>query len=139
MKGGEALVETLIAHGVDTAFTVPGESFLYALDGMRKRPDQIRVVSVRQEGGGAFMAEAFGKLTGRPAAVVRQPGARVVERRHRHPHGDAGLDTDGGLRRPRQRQVDGPRVVSGDRPARVFRLRSPRRSSRRRIPTTFPA
>ena len=77
MKGGEALVETLIAHGVDTAFTVPGESFLYALEGMRKRPDQIRVVSVRQEGGGAFMAEAFGKLTGRPAAVFvsRGPGS----------------------------------------------------------------
>ena len=77
MKGGEALVETLIAHGVNTAFTVPGESFLYALEGMRKRRDQIRVVSVRQEGGGAFMAEAFGKLTGRPAAVFvsRGPGS----------------------------------------------------------------
>jgi len=77
MKGGEAVIETLIAHGVDTAFTVPGESFLYALGGMRKRADKIRLVSVRQEGGGAFMAEAFGKLTGRPAAlfVSRGPGS----------------------------------------------------------------
>ena len=77
MKGGEAVVETLITHGVDTAFTVPGESFLYALEGMRKNADKIRVVSVRQEGGGAFMAEAYGKLTGRPAAVFvsRGPGS----------------------------------------------------------------
>ncbi|MEC7574807.1 MAG: thiamine pyrophosphate-binding protein, partial [Pseudomonadota bacterium] len=67
MKGGEAVVETLITHGVDTAFTVPGESFLYSLEGMRRNTDKIRVVSVRQEGGGAFMAEAYGKLTGRPA------------------------------------------------------------------------
>lgn len=77
MKGGEAVVETLITHGVDTAFTVPGESFLYALEGMRKHADKIRLISVRQEGGGAFMAEAFGKLTGRPAAlfVSRGPGS----------------------------------------------------------------
>ena len=77
MKGGEAVVETLITHGVDTAFTVPGESFLYALERMRQNADKIRVVSVRQEGGGAFMAEAYGKLTGRPAAVFvsRGPGS----------------------------------------------------------------
>lgn len=77
MKGGEAVVETLITHGVDTAFTVPGESFLYALEGMRQNADKFRVVSVRQEGGGAFMAEAYGKLTGRPAAVFvsRGPGS----------------------------------------------------------------
>lgn len=77
MKGGEAVVETLIAHGVDTAFTVPGESFLHALEGMRQNADKIRLVSVRQEGGGAFMAEAYGKLTGRPAAlfVSRGPGS----------------------------------------------------------------
>ena len=77
MKGGEAVIETLLAHGVDTAFTVPGESFLYALEGMRRHADKIRTVSVRQEGGGAFMAEAFGKLAGRPAAlfVSRGPGS----------------------------------------------------------------
>ena len=77
MKGGEAVIETLLAHGVDTAFTVPGESFLYSLEGMRRNADKIRTVSVRQEGGGAFMAEAFGKLAGRPAAlfVSRGPGS----------------------------------------------------------------
>ena len=77
MKGGEAVIETLLAHGVDTAFTVPGESFLYALEGLRRNADKIRTISVRQEGGGAFMAEAFGKLARRPAAlfVSRGPGS----------------------------------------------------------------
>lgn len=77
MKGGEAVIETLITHGVDTAFTVPGESFLYALEGMRQRSDKIHLISARQEGGGAFMAEAYGKLKGRPAAlfVSRGPGS----------------------------------------------------------------
>ena len=46
MKGGEAVIETLLAHGVDTAFTVPGESFLYSLEGMRRNADKIRTVSV---------------------------------------------------------------------------------------------
>ena len=77
MKGGAAVIETLIAHGVDTAFTVSGESFLYALDAMRQRTDKLRLVPVRQEGGGTFAAEAYGKLAGRPAAVFvsRGPGS----------------------------------------------------------------
>lgn len=75
--GGEALVETLCAHGVDTAFTVSGESFLYVLDAMRRRPDRIRLLATRHEGGAAFAAEAFGKIARRPAAVLvsRGPGA----------------------------------------------------------------
>lgn len=77
MNGGERLVEVLVEHGVDTAFTVPGESFLTVLEAMRQQQNRIRVVTVRQEGGGAFAAEAYGKLTGRPAAVFvsRGPGA----------------------------------------------------------------
>jgi acetolactate synthase-1/2/3 large subunit len=77
MKAGDLLVQTLIAHGIDTTFTVPGESFLTVLEALRRMRNQIRLISVRQEGGGGFMAEAFGKLTGRPAAlfVSRGPGA----------------------------------------------------------------
>ncbi len=77
MNGGESLVETLIEHGVDTVFTVSGESFLTVLEAMRRRQNSIRLVTSRQEGGAAFAAEAFGKLTGRPAAVFvsRGPGA----------------------------------------------------------------
>ncbi|KNZ33902.1 MAG: thiamine pyrophosphate-binding protein [Methylibium sp. NZG] len=74
---GHALVEALIAQGVHTAFGVPGESYLAALDGFHQHPDRIRFIACRQEGGAAFMAEAQGKLTGRPGIcfVTRGPGA----------------------------------------------------------------
>jgi acetolactate synthase-1/2/3 large subunit len=74
---GHALVEALIAQGVDTVFGVPGESFLAALDGFHEHRHRIRFVACRHEGGAAFMAEAHGKLTGRPGVcfVTRGPGA----------------------------------------------------------------
>jgi acetolactate synthase-1/2/3 large subunit len=74
---GHALVEALIEQGVDTCFGVPGESYLAALDGFHEYRLRIRFVACRQEGGAAFMAEAQGKLTGRPGIcfVTRGPGA----------------------------------------------------------------
>jgi acetolactate synthase I/II/III large subunit len=74
---GHALVEALIAQGVHTAFGVPGESYLAVLDGFHEHRDQIRFIACRQEGGAAFMAEAQGKLSGRPGVcfVTRGPGA----------------------------------------------------------------
>jgi acetolactate synthase-1/2/3 large subunit len=74
---GHKLVEALIAQGVDTAFGVPGESYLAVLDGFHEHRDKIRFVACRQEGGAAFMAEAQGKLSGRPGIcfVTRGPGA----------------------------------------------------------------
>jgi len=74
---GHKLVEALIAQGVDTAFGVPGESFLAVLDGFHEYADKIRFIACRQEGGAAFMAEAQGKLTGKPGIcfVTRGPGA----------------------------------------------------------------
>jgi acetolactate synthase-1/2/3 large subunit len=74
---GHALVEALIAQGVDTCFGVPGESYLALLDGIYEHRDRIRFIACRQEGGAAFMAEAQGKLTGRPGIcfVTRGPGA----------------------------------------------------------------
>ncbi len=74
---GHALVEALVAQGIDTAFGVPGESFLAVLDGFHEHRDRIRFIACRQEGGAAFMAEAQGKLTGRPGVcfVTRGPGA----------------------------------------------------------------
>jgi acetolactate synthase I/II/III large subunit len=73
---GHLLVECLVAQGVTHAFGVPGESFLAVLDGFHAYPE-IRFVINRQEGGAAFMAEAAGKLTGRPGVcfVTRGPGA----------------------------------------------------------------
>ncbi|MBT9503299.1 MAG: thiamine pyrophosphate-binding protein [Burkholderiaceae bacterium] len=74
---GHALVEALIAQGIDTVFGVPGESYLAVLDGFHEHADKIRFVACRQEGGAAFMAEAQGKLTGKPGIcfVTRGPGA----------------------------------------------------------------
>jgi acetolactate synthase-1/2/3 large subunit len=73
--GGQILVDALHVHGVDIAFGVPGESYLDVLDALHD--SQIRFVINRQEGGAAFMAEAYGKLTGKPGIcfVTRGPGA----------------------------------------------------------------
>jgi acetolactate synthase-1/2/3 large subunit len=74
---GRLLVQCLVAQGVTHVFGVPGESYLAVLDGFHDLRDQIRFITCRQEGGAAFMAEAQGKLTGRPgvAFVTRGPGA----------------------------------------------------------------
>jgi len=74
---GHALVEALVEQGISTVFGVPGESFLAVLDGFHEHREHIRFVGCRQEGGAAFMAEAQGKLSGRPGIcfVTRGPGA----------------------------------------------------------------
>ena len=74
---GHLLVDCLLAQGVTHAFGVPGESYLAVLDGLYARRSQIQFITCRQEGGAAFMAEAHGKLTGRPGVcmVTRGPGA----------------------------------------------------------------
>ena len=74
--GGQLLVDALKVHGADTVFCVPGESYLAALDAFHDHRD-IRLIVCRQEGGAANMAEAYGKLTGRPGIcfVTRGPGA----------------------------------------------------------------
>ena len=71
------MIESLIGHGADICFGVPGESYLAALDGMYEHREKMRFVICRQEGGAANMAEAYGKLTGRPGIcfVTRGPGA----------------------------------------------------------------
>ncbi len=71
------MVDCLLAQGVTHAFGVPGESYLAVLDGLHARREQIQFITCRQEGGAAFMAEAHGKLTGRPGVcmVTRGPGA----------------------------------------------------------------
>ena len=75
-SGGNILIESLRAHGVKKIFCVPGESYLDALDALHGE-DSMRVITCRQEGGAAFMAEAYGKLTGQPGIcfVTRGPGA----------------------------------------------------------------
>jgi len=74
--GGRILIDNLVAQGCDRIFCVPGESYLAALDALHDTPE-IDLIVCRQEGGVAYMAEADGKLTGRPgiAFVTRGPGA----------------------------------------------------------------
>src|SRR5512145_1311115 len=75
--GGQILIDQLALHGADTVFGVPGESFLAALDALYEARNTLRFISCRQEGGAAFMAEAYAKLTGKPGIcfVTRGPGA----------------------------------------------------------------
>ncbi|MGH8809080.1 MAG: thiamine pyrophosphate-binding protein, partial [Noviherbaspirillum sp.] len=76
-SGGQVLVDALKIHGVDTAYCVPGESFLAVIDAFYGVKDDIKLVVCRQEGGAAHMAEAHGKLTNKPGIcfVTRGPGA----------------------------------------------------------------
>lgn len=84
--GGEILIDALLLHGANLAFCVPGESFLGALDAMYGQRDRFRIIACRHEAGAVNMAEAAGKLTGRPgvAFVTRGPGAT---------HGSVGVHT----------------------------------------------
>ncbi|WP_029058157.1 thiamine pyrophosphate-dependent enzyme [Stappia stellulata] len=75
-RAADVLVRSLVRHGVDRVFCVPGESYLSVLDALVDTPE-IQVVTARHEGGAGFMAVADAKLTGRPgiAFVSRGPGA----------------------------------------------------------------
>lgn len=76
-SGGQILVDALRIHGVKRTFCVPGESYLAVLDALHDVQEEIDLVVCRQEGGAAYMAEAYGKLTGEPGIcfVTRGPGA----------------------------------------------------------------
>ncbi len=75
--GAQLLVECLLEQDVDMGFGVPGESYLAVLDALHDVGNSFRFINCRNEGGGAFMAEAYGKLTGKPGIlfVTRGPGA----------------------------------------------------------------
>ncbi len=76
-SGGQILVDQLLIHGADTAFCVPGESYLEVLDALHDVSDRFSLINARHEAGAANMAEAHGKLTGKPGIcmVTRGPGA----------------------------------------------------------------
>ncbi len=76
-SGGQILVDQLKIHGADLAFCVPGESYLPVLDALYANRDSIKLITCRHESGAANMAEAYGKLTGKPGIclVTRGPGA----------------------------------------------------------------
>jgi len=74
--GGRLLADALVAQGVTHAFCVPGESYLDLLDGLYSVRNRLQLVTCRFEAGAIHMAEAYGKLTGKPgvAIVTRGPG-----------------------------------------------------------------
>ncbi|MGF6722739.1 acetolactate synthase-1/2/3 large subunit [Paraburkholderia sp. GAS41] len=75
--GARLVVDALLTHGVERVFCVPGESFLAVLDSLHDETERIQTIVCRHEAAAANMAEAVGKLTGRPgvALVTRGPGA----------------------------------------------------------------
>ncbi|MEQ5828636.1 thiamine pyrophosphate-binding protein [Sulfitobacter sp. NFXS29] len=75
--GGQVLVDQLLIHGADTAYCVPGESYLEVLDALHDVQDRFTLINARHEAGAANMAETYGKLTGKPGIcmVTRGPGA----------------------------------------------------------------
>lgn len=77
LTGGQHVVRQLIRHGVTHAFCVPGESYLGVLDALYEAADKILLTTTRAEMGACHMAEAYGKITGRPGIcfVSRGPGA----------------------------------------------------------------
>jgi pyruvate oxidase len=76
---GDVVIETLVAHGVDTVFGMVGHSNLGLAEAMRKAEErgELRYIGIRHEGAAAFAASAYGKLTGRPAAcfAIAGPGS----------------------------------------------------------------
>ncbi|MDR2852891.1 MAG: thiamine pyrophosphate-binding protein [Burkholderiaceae bacterium] len=76
VSGGQILVDALVCNGVDTVYCVPGESYLPVLDALYDAPG-VRTITARHEGAASNMADAYGKLTGRPGIcfVTRGPGA----------------------------------------------------------------
>src|SRR5438067_12707136 len=77
-SGGQILVQSLLVQGADHVFCVPGESHLAVLDALYVVRDQVKLVVCRHESAASNMADAYGKLTGRPALALltRGPGAR---------------------------------------------------------------
>ncbi len=74
--GGKILIDALLANGADTIFGVPGESYLEALDAIYEKRNRMRFITCRQEGGAAYMADAWANATGNPGIcfVTRGPG-----------------------------------------------------------------
>ncbi|MDR3097069.1 MAG: thiamine pyrophosphate-binding protein, partial [Paraburkholderia sp.] len=77
VTGARLVVNALVANGVERVFCVPGESYLAVLDALADETARIDTIVCRHEAAAANMAEALGKLTGKPgiALVTRGPGA----------------------------------------------------------------
>ncbi|HEY7926630.1 MAG: thiamine pyrophosphate-dependent enzyme [Candidatus Dormibacteria bacterium] len=78
LTGGDLLVASLIANGLDTIFTLPGLQLDPAFDALAKRPHDVRVLHTRHEQGAAYMADGFARVTGRPSMCMVVPGPGLL-------------------------------------------------------------
>ena len=78
MTGGQAIVASLIHHGIDTVFGIPGAQVYGLFDALYERKDRIRVIGARHEQGTAYMAFGYSRSTGRPSAYAVVPGPGVL-------------------------------------------------------------
>jgi acetolactate synthase-1/2/3 large subunit len=78
MTGGEAIVDALVAHGVDTVFALPGAQIYGLADGLAKRSDAIRTIGARHEQTSAYMAFGYARASGRPGVFAVVPGPGIL-------------------------------------------------------------
>ena len=144
MTAAEAVVATLVAHGLDTVYALPGVQNDLLFEALFKFSDRLRTVHTRHEQGAAYMALGAALATGKPQAYAVVPGPGFLNScsraAHRvfHERAGAGADRPNSRRRYRQK----PRPPARDpRPGRHHQAagRPLRRSSaRRRKPRARP-
>jgi acetolactate synthase-1/2/3 large subunit len=78
MTGGEAIVDTLLRHGVDTVFGLPGVQTYGLFDALARQSNRIRLINARHEQGSAYMALGYAKGSGRPGVFTVVPGPGVL-------------------------------------------------------------
>ena len=78
MTGGEAVIETLIANGIDTVFGLPGAQLDPAFAALHDRQSQIRVVHTRHEQGAAYMAFGYAEVSGEIGTLLVVPGPGLL-------------------------------------------------------------
>ena len=78
MTTGEAIAESLIAHGVDTVFGIPGAHMYDFNDALAREREALRFITTRHEQGAGYMAYGYAKSTGRPGVYTVVPGPGLL-------------------------------------------------------------
>src|SRR3954466_1180274 len=78
MTGGEAIVDSLLRHGIDTVFGLPGVQTYGLFDAFARASNTLRLINARHEQSTAYMALGYACATGRPAAYAVVPGPGVL-------------------------------------------------------------
>ncbi len=78
VTGAQALVQQLVAEGVDTIFALPGVQIMAAFDALHEYRDDIRLVHVRHEQATTYMADGYAKVTGKVGVAMAVPGPGAI-------------------------------------------------------------